>query len=258
MVGNAATTPTADTIDRGVSIMPRRIYTENYKRIWEDQYGPIPKDDDGRSYEIHHIDGDYKNNDISNLKCVSIKDHYDIHYSQGDWWACYLIAQRMSLDPKVLSDLSRRVQNKKVKDGTHPFQDKDFHKKYTHTSDVVKYRSKKIKRKTQERVKNRTHNFMTKEHSQLASSTQKKLLEDGTHNFIGSNEKRIEQKTHNFLGKNRDPKFNFPKGYVNCVDTKGNPIRVTKETYANQSGDKTNWEYVHCSSKEAKRRKINR
>jgi hypothetical protein len=238
--------------------MPKRIYTENYRRIWESHYGTIPKDDDGRTYEIHHIDGDSRNNDISNLKCVSIKDHYDIHHTQGDWWSCYLIAQRMDVDPKVLSDLSKKVQKEKIENGTHPFQSKDFHARYTHTPEVVEYRSKKIKKKTQERVKNGTHNFMTDGHSQLSSAIQKELLEKGTHNFIGSNEKRIKQGTHNLLGKNRDSRFNFPKGYVNCVDTYGNPIKVTKETYANQSGDKTNWEYVHCSSKEAKRRRINR
>lgn len=237
--------------------MPRRIYTEDYRSVWESYYGPIPKDDDGRSYEIHHIDGNSTNNDISNLSCVSIKEHYDIHYSQCDWWACYLIAQRMAVDPKVLSDLSSKVQKKKIQKGTHPFQKEDFHAKYTHAPEVIEYRSKKIKEKTRERVKNGTHNFLTKEHSELTSSRQKFLLKEGKHNFTLSNEKRIKDGSHNFLGKNRDPKYNFPKGYVNCVDKLGNPVKITKEQYANQLGNKSDWGYVHCSSKEAKRRKIN-
>jgi len=237
--------------------MPKNIYTKNYRSIWESHYGSIPKDDDGRSYEIHHIDNDSTNNDISNLRCVSIKQHYDVHYSQGDWWACYLIAQRMNADPKLLSDLSKEVQKERLQSGTHPFQREDFHKKYTHTQEVIEYRSKKIKKKTHERVKNGTHNFMTKKHAELSSSTQKNMISEGTHNFTGSNKKRVKEGTHNFLGKNRDPKYNFPKGYVNCVDKFGNPVRIIKELYANQSGDKNSWEYVHCSSKEAKRRRIN-
>lgn len=40
-----------------------------YRKIYENHFGPIPKDKDGRSYEIHHIDGNRKNNEISNLKC---------------------------------------------------------------------------------------------------------------------------------------------------------------------------------------------
>lgn len=55
-----------------------------YRKIWESYYGPIPTDSNGRSYEIHHIDGNRNNNDISNLKCLSIKEHYNVHYQQQD------------------------------------------------------------------------------------------------------------------------------------------------------------------------------
>lgn len=58
----------------------------NYRKIWEDNFGPIPKDENGRSYEIHHKDGNTENNDLSNLMCVSIKEHYDIHYKQKIGW----------------------------------------------------------------------------------------------------------------------------------------------------------------------------
>ena len=58
--------------------------TNKYRKIYESHNGPIPKEDNGRSYEIHHIDGNHFNNDPSNLKAVSIQEHYDIHYSQGD------------------------------------------------------------------------------------------------------------------------------------------------------------------------------
>ncbi len=54
----------------------------NYRKLWEDTYGPIPKDSQGRTYDIHHIDGNRRNNHIENLICLSIEDHYKIHLQQ--------------------------------------------------------------------------------------------------------------------------------------------------------------------------------
>ena len=59
------------------------IYTgKNYRKIYKQYYGPIPKDEFGRRYDIHHIDGNHDNCDASNLKAVTIQEHYDIHYQQ--------------------------------------------------------------------------------------------------------------------------------------------------------------------------------
>ena len=58
-----------------------KICKVNYRKIYEDHYGQIPLDEEGRSYDIHHIDGNHNNNDISNLKAVTIQEHYDIHYA---------------------------------------------------------------------------------------------------------------------------------------------------------------------------------
>lgn len=79
----------------------------NYRKIWKNHYGPIPKDKNGRSYEIHHKDGNHKNNEISNLSLLTIEEHYDIHYSQGDWGACVCIAKRMKLSPEYISDIQK-------------------------------------------------------------------------------------------------------------------------------------------------------
>lgn len=54
----------------------------NYRKIWEQANGTIPTDELGRSYEIHHRDGNRKNNCLSNLMCVSLKEHYEIHSKQ--------------------------------------------------------------------------------------------------------------------------------------------------------------------------------
>lgn len=70
------------------------------RNVWKSFYGDIPKDELGRSYEIHHIDGNPKNNDISNLACISIEDHYNIHLSKGEIASALLIAERIGLSEK--------------------------------------------------------------------------------------------------------------------------------------------------------------
>lgn len=77
---------------------------KNYRQVWEKEYGKIPK-----GYEIHHIDGDRSNNDISNLKCVSIDEHYNIHYEQGDYNACVVMSARMKLTVEEKSILMKQA-----------------------------------------------------------------------------------------------------------------------------------------------------
>jgi hypothetical protein len=57
--------------------------TVRYREKWENVHGKIPYDEYGRPYDIHHIDGDRKNNNIENLICLSIEDHYKIHLEQS-------------------------------------------------------------------------------------------------------------------------------------------------------------------------------
>lgn len=59
--------------------MSKRTNT-NYRKIWENfNHTKIPK-----GYHIHHIDGNNKNNDPSNLLCVSPQEHFTMHMKQGD------------------------------------------------------------------------------------------------------------------------------------------------------------------------------
>jgi hypothetical protein len=81
--------------------------TVGYRKIWEMHHGKIPKDEEGFSYEIHHIDGNHKNNDICNLKLVTIKEHLQIHLEQKDWFAAALIAKRIGLGPDYISNLQK-------------------------------------------------------------------------------------------------------------------------------------------------------
>lgn len=96
----------------------------HYRKIWEQFNGKIPIDNQGRPYEIHHIDGDRNNNSIENLMCVSIEDHYKIHYQQNDFGACVMIAKRMSLPSNQLSSIQKGVKRPGiggVKKGTIPW-----------------------------------------------------------------------------------------------------------------------------------------
>lgn len=45
-----------------------------HQAIWIDNNGPIPE-----GYEIHHIDFNKENNDISNLACITKEEHHKIH-----------------------------------------------------------------------------------------------------------------------------------------------------------------------------------
>jgi len=92
-----------------------------YRKIYEQYYGSIPKDADGRSFEIHHKDGDSTNNNPTNLVALSIKDHYDIHYNQGDWGAAFMIARKMRMSPETISELIKLASRELVENKTHHF-----------------------------------------------------------------------------------------------------------------------------------------
>ena len=172
-----------------------------YRKIWIENYGPIPVDANGRSYEIHHIDGNRENNDLSNLMCVSIDEHYDIHEKQGDFAACMAIVQRRKESPeemsKRLSELGKKMwQNEQYRKdrglaskaawdgneerkrqtgerrsklnqemfakGIHPFQ-----------KDWLKDHNKKLAGLCRDRVAKGLHNFQREEYA-LASSKRAK------------------------------------------------------------------------------------
>jgi hypothetical protein len=130
--------------------------TDKYRKIYENHYGPIPKDAVGRSYDIHHLDGNHKNNDPKNLKAVTVQEHYNIHYSQGDYGACVKLKKRLALTPEELSILAS-LHNKKrwaALGRNHPAALNNY-----------------------KRVKDGTHNFLGKD-------TNQKRIDSGTHNWV--------------------------------------------------------------------------
>jgi bacterioferritin (cytochrome b1) len=91
----------------------------HYRKIWEIANNKKIPDD----YEIHHIDGNHQNNDISNLKLVSIEEHLEIHRSQEDWGAVQAILIRMSdMNKEEISKAASKKQKELFVEGKHNFQ----------------------------------------------------------------------------------------------------------------------------------------
>ena len=89
----------------------------DYRKLWESINGPIPVDVDGRPYEIHHKDGNRDNNSPDNLMCVSITDHYNIHYERGDYGACLIMAKRMEKSHEEAKQLAKMAAAKRDQRG---------------------------------------------------------------------------------------------------------------------------------------------
>ena len=185
-----------------------------YRRIYEKQFGPIPKDQDGRTYEIHHIDGNHENNDISNLSCIPLLDHYNIHLEQGDFGACFKMAERMKISAEEKSTLATLFNLKRVADGTHPWLN----------GEAVSIRHK-------QQVKDGTHHF-------LGPAINRKRVDDGTHHFIGSavNDKRIADGTHPWIGPEHNRKM-IADGKHPLVGPENNRRRLADGTHNFLNGD---------------------
>jgi hypothetical protein len=126
-----------------------------HRKIYEQHFGSIPRDEQGRSLEIHHKDGNHANNDINNLQLVTVEEHYDIHHKQGDWAACLLIAsQRLFMTFEERSELSRKAQNNLVQTGKHHFLNKEFQREMTRRSveqrDKENFRDPVIRQKSKD------------------------------------------------------------------------------------------------------------
>lgn len=122
-----------------MTIYKKRTPSRVYRKIYETHYGPIPKEPDGRSYDVHHIDGDHSNNSPDNLKAVTVEEHYNIHYTQCDYGACYLIARnRFEVTPDEQSLLISLSNKKRIAQGTHHFLGGDIPRR--HSSRIQKAR----------------------------------------------------------------------------------------------------------------------
>jgi hypothetical protein len=156
----------------------KRTPSTFYRKLYETHYGSIPRDTEGRSYDIHHVDGNDKNNEITNLIAVSIQEHYDIHYSQGDWAACLSIANRIKLSPEEKSELARKNAASQLARGIHPWQN-----------------SQRQREKALLQVAQGRHPWQGSEKTREANL---KRVEAGTHNWLGGDatRKQLAAGTH--------------------------------------------------------------
>ena len=92
--------------------------TKKHRRIYEDHYNIRLSSD----IEIHHIDGNHDNNLIENHKPVSITEHFQIHYNQGDYAAAFRISQRMMVSPEEKSRLASLAAKKANAEGKCGFK----------------------------------------------------------------------------------------------------------------------------------------
>jgi hypothetical protein len=88
--------------------------TNNYRKIYENHKGLIPKDHLGRTYDIHHIDGNRNNNNPDNLIAVTIEEHFSIHYLQKHYNSCKMIKLRMDYSIDEIRELGRKGSIGKV------------------------------------------------------------------------------------------------------------------------------------------------
>jgi hypothetical protein len=190
----------------------------NYRRIYEKAFGTIPKEPNGRSYQIHHIDGNRNNNNnLDNLLCVTIQQHYEIHYKQGDFSACAKIAGAMALDPMEISRLSTLAAQKRIEQGTPHFLGGEYVKKLVSEG---KHHFQKRKDGTSfasDLVKSKKHHCLTRN--------------DGT----SLTRDRVNNRTHHFLGLHREKHHHFnPTIYSFKNKQTGEIIKMTMYDFRNK------------------------
>lgn len=139
--------------------------TTNYRKIYENHIGPIPVEPDGRKYHIHHKDGIHENNHPTNLEALTIQEHYNRHYSQGDWLACHRLALIMKLTVEEVSALASLNALKQIDEGRHPFVGGEVQR-----------------RNAAKRLADGTHPFLNTE---MHREVNRQRVDAGTHNLLG-------------------------------------------------------------------------
>lgn len=187
----------------------------NYRKIYELHHGSIPIGSNGKTYEIHHIDGNSSNNDISNLIAVSIEEHYNIHFKEGNMRACNAIALRMDKSKEEIKLLATLAAKERVRKKTHHWIGGELQKKWAQLlkeKGKLYFCSKIHSQRTSERnkllVSLSQHVFQSEKHRKIISESNRVRLQNGTHPFLNgvgakNSRERIKNGTHHFLNKDK-------------------------------------------------------
>lgn len=154
----------------------------NYRKIYEKHFGKIPKDEYGRSYEIHHIDGNHNNNEICNLQCISIQEHFDIHLQQKDYAACLRISDRMNLSAKDKSILASLNCQKMLANGTHPWQGSTHNQKMLEEGIHPFLDKDAARERALKRLLNGEHHWSKPDYPEKARKNTLNVIKEGRHN----------------------------------------------------------------------------
>jgi hypothetical protein len=184
---------------------------KEHRRAYEHYHGSIPKDSMGRTYEVHHIDGNHNNNNPLNLVAVTIQEHYNIHYSQGDFGACARIFARMNKTSKEISDEASRLQRLLVEQGKHQFQSKEFIEKY-------------VKPTNTRRILDKTHNFLRRPDG---SSMSADLHAKGKGSSNPAVKEKLRQKTIQQIADKKHA-FTGPENNLKRVANGTHPSQIKK------------------------------
>ena len=203
--------------------------TTHYRAIYENHYGPIPVEENGRTYHIHHIDGNHSNNNPSNLKAVTIQEHYDIHYSQGDWVACHRLAAILKYSPEEISELAKKNVSEQIQNGKHPWQGGDHQR-----------------RLAKKQIDSGKHHWLSENHRKFIKERELKKVQDGTHIMLGSNmnKRLLKEGKH----PSQDPEF---RKYMSSIQKEYNSKRSAEGKHPFQKLNSYVWT-CNCCGKTGK------
>jgi uncharacterized protein YeaC (DUF1315 family) len=95
----------------------RLMSQKRIRQAWIALNGPIPIDEYGVTFDIHHADFNPNNNDPSNWIALSVADHYAVHRENKDWYSALLISYRLKKKPDDMAlviDEAAKVSKKRV------------------------------------------------------------------------------------------------------------------------------------------------
>ncbi|MCA9459902.1 MAG: hypothetical protein KC550_05130 [Nanoarchaeota archaeon] len=184
-----------------------------------------PKEKRKKGFEKHHI---FPNNSCSkkfsvfenNLVLLPLRAHYIVHWLL---WKAFPKNKAMMF---AFNQMAGRVKNKGIRLNSRVYEKL--------RNEFVEISSKIARETNRKRVEDRSHNL-------LGPESNRKRVKNGTHNFLGggiqreSNRKRVKNGTHNFLGKGNLSVFDIELEKI---------VRIPKELYYSNK-----IRYLHLRSK---------